>query len=40
MASNHPTNEDCDGFANFERCEECEKRLCDCESAYGHDCEV
>lgn len=39
MAPKHTMTEDCDGFANWHRCEECDQPLCDCEYAYGHDCE-
>lgn len=40
MSTNHPINDDCDGFPiPGISCPECAKPLCECEFGYGHDCE-
>ena len=35
----HTPTVDCDGIARGPKCIECNRPLCACERAYGHDCE-
>lgn len=40
VVKRHPPLEDCNGEATKYVCPECTNRLCFCEYAFGHDCEV